>query len=281
MFSKEQRTSIVGTLIFHGIILAVLLLCGFTIRLPLPDEPGGMALDYIDGGEGMGNTNYGDSDDGMGNTNPELPSANPTPSQPRTFTASNDNVYSQNTDNTDVTANTQNTSSNPSQQASAETPEAKPVVNQAALFPGKGRTANGGNEGTTGKPGNQGNPYGSLDGTSYTGTGTGNGSGMGSGTGTGTGNGNGGGISFDLARRKANELPKPTYTSDEVGDVVVKIWVDQTGKVIKAQAGEKGTTAGTGLWPIAAQAAYRAKFSSDPDAAEVQTGTITYKFRKN
>ena len=74
-------------------------------------------------------------------------------------------------------------------------------------------------------------------------------------------------------------MPKPAYTSQEQGKVVVTIWVNQYGKVIKAVDGAKGTTiSDLGLRARAKEAALKAKFSADPNAPDVQKGTITYNF---
>jgi TonB family protein len=59
----------------------------------------------------------------------------------------------------------------------------------------------------------------------------------------------------------------------------VKIWVNQAGKVVNARVKVTGTTtSSTKLQNLAINAALKAKFNANPDAAEVQTGTITYQF---
>ncbi|MCF8228523.1 MAG: energy transducer TonB, partial [Bacteroidales bacterium] len=65
------------------------------------------------------------------------------------------------------------------------------------------------------------------------------------------------------------------------GKVVVTIWVDRMGRVTKAIAGAKGTTVSDlQLRKLAKDAALRAKFNPDPEAPEIQKGTITYNFIK-
>jgi hypothetical protein len=118
---------------------------------------------------------------------------------------------------------------------------------------------------------------------SGTGSGTGTGGGIGSGTGGGVGQGDGvgSGPGYSLAGRSAKYIPKPDYSEDDQGKVVVKIWVDKDGNVVKAQAGYFGTTlSNSALWKKCEEAAMRAKFSSDPNAPEEQIGTITYVFIK-
>jgi TonB family protein len=91
--------------------------------------------------------------------------------------------------------------------------------------------------------------------------------------------GEGEGISFSLGGRGALRLPKPEYSSKEQGKVVVDIWVDRSGKVVRAEAGAKGTNiSDLDLREQARQAALRSTFSADPDALPLQKGTITYNF---
>ena len=62
--------------------------------------------------------------------------------------------------------------------------------------------------------------------------------------------------------------------------VVVNIWVDIHGKVVKAMAGAPGTTTEDGtLWNEARKAAMNTHFNMDADAPGLQKGTITYIFK--
>jgi outer membrane biosynthesis protein TonB len=74
-------------------------------------------------------------------------------------------------------------------------------------------------------------------------------------------------------------LKKPVYTSQESGKVVVKIWVDQYGKVQKAVPGADGTTVtDRALWTAARNAALETGFTMSASAPALQEGTITYIF---
>lgn len=118
-------------------------------------------------------------------------------------------------------------------------------------------------EGATGGAGNQGVPTGSPDSKVR-------------GTGTGLGDS---GISYDLAGRGVQKLPSPNYDSQEEGRVIVEVFVDREGKVIRATAGIKGsTTLNDYLLRIAREAAMQTRFEADPEANETQRGTITYNF---
>ncbi len=81
--------------------------------------------------------------------------------------------------------------------------------------------------------------------------------------------------------RKVNKatLKKPSYNLQESGRVVVKIWVDQYGKVKRAEPGADGTTVTNAkLWAAARAAALDAVFDMKADAPALQEGTITYIF---
>jgi TonB family protein len=142
-------------------------------------------------------------------------------------------------------------------------PEPQPQVNPKAMFKGSSTsTTQGGQEGITGQPGDQGNPNGKPGVENYEGTG-----------------GAGDGISFSLGGRGSLKLYKPSYDSKEQGKVVVTIKVDRQGNVTSAKPGAKGTNVSDqSLWNVAMDAALRSKFSPDPNAPDFQTGTITYNF---
>lgn len=158
-------------------------------------------------------------------------------------------------------------------------PEPKP--DPRAMYKGKGTTtAQGGQEGVAGGDGDQGDPSGTPGANIYKGkSGNGTGDGNGSGTGTGAGDGSGTGIVPYLGGRGSLVLFKPSYDSREQGRVVVSIKVDRSGKVVSATAGAKGTNVSDqSLWQLARDAALRSTFEADPDAPESQIGTITYNF---
>lgn len=72
---------------------------------------------------------------------------------------------------------------------------------------------------------------------------------------------------------------KPNYNVQEGGKVVVKIWVDQSGTVVKAQVDANGTTVDNKtLWAEARNAAMATHFQQKGDAPVLQEGKITYYF---
>ncbi|MCH5335656.1 MAG: TonB family protein [Alistipes sp.] len=79
-------------------------------------------------------------------------------------------------------------------------------------------------------------------------------------------------------RGLVGSLPKPAYTVDAVGKVVIEVTVDASGRVTKASFRALGsTTNNTTLVEAARQAALKARFAESKDF--VQSGTITYIFR--
>ena len=81
-------------------------------------------------------------------------------------------------------------------------------------------------------------------------------------------------------RNVVGSLPFPTYNVNNEGKVVVKIMVNQYGKVTNAIPGVAGTTVqDKRLWEAAKEAAYKAVFNISDSAPAVQEGTITYIFK--
>lgn len=84
-----------------------------------------------------------------------------------------------------------------------------------------------------------------------------------------------------LTGRTVNgSLPKPHAPGQQVGKVVVDIWVDNYGIVQKAIPGAEGTSVtDKELWNEARKAAMGASFNMSADAPAMQKGTITYIFK--
>ena len=141
-------------------------------------------------------------------------------------------------------------------------PKEEPKVNERALFkPTNKPVEEPSSEGNTETPGDQGNPNGGQDIANYEGLG-----------------GAGGGPSYDLGGRGVKSLPRPSKDFNEEGTIVVDIWVDRDGRVTNAQIGKGTNIANIQMRQMAINAAKSSVFSPDMDAAELQKGTITYKF---
>lgn len=119
-----------------------------------------------------------------------------------------------------------------------------------------------GGEGDDNQPGDKGKETGDPNASGYYGIG-----------------GDGSGGNYQLGNRRALTRPKPEYDCNEEGKVVVTISVDQSGRVISAQPGAKGTTnTATCLWSKAREAALQTKFNPDSNAPAKQVGLIIYNF---
>lgn len=81
-------------------------------------------------------------------------------------------------------------------------------------------------------------------------------------------------------RNVVGSLPKPSYSLQVEGIVVVQVKVDQYGTVTEAIPGAEGTTVtDKTLWNAARTAALKAHFNQSANAPALQTGTITYIFK--
>jgi periplasmic protein TonB len=260
--SKEKRNktyAFIGTALFHALLLLLLILLALRTPLPLPGEEGvEVSLGYTDAG--------------MGRVQPSVvqpasaPAPRPEPSEQK------EDIVTQTTEETVALPAQKEEKIEPKPQPPKPEPKVEPIpdpepeppkVDPRALYPGRTQESQTGqNEGATGQAGDQGRPDGSPDSPSYEGIG-----------------GAGEGISYSLEGRSSSFLPKPDYPSREQGRVVVTIWVNKEGKVVRASPGARGTTTtDPALRRAAEQAALRAKFSPNPNAPDEQIGTITYNF---
>ena len=99
---------------------------------------------------------------------------------------------------------------------------------------------------------------------------------------TGAYQGVGGYGSFDLAGRSVGQggLPRPVYTVQDEGRIVVDITVDPRGNVIFAEIGKGTNIDNTSMRRSALEAAKKAKFNSITGTNN-QSGTITYNYKLN
>ena len=91
--------------------------------------------------------------------------------------------------------------------------------------------------------------------------------------------GSSGESNYNLAGRNALSKPIEQPNCEEEGIVVVEVFVDRNGIVIRANSGAKGTTNSANcLLKPAREAALRTTWNADPNAPNKQKGTIIYKF---
>ena len=139
------------------------------------------------------------------------------------------------------------------------------ILNNVNNAPGD-NTNNSSGEGDDNQAGDKGDTSGDPNASGYYGNGGHNGGG-------GTGN-------YRLGNRRALTKPKPKFQCNEEGRVVVKIFVNKNGKVIKAIPGIKGSTNNAPcLLNAAKEAALQTKWTRDSKAPETQIGKIIYNFK--
>jgi colicin import membrane protein len=263
---EENNKGLLGTILFHVVIVLLIIFLGFTTPLPLPDEEGILI-------------NFGTEQDGLGFFEPSQPSVSQPASVSQPVSSEEPDILTQEIEEAPAI-----TPPKPQPQPEAkQEPEKKPEpvetktveqpkveevperqVNQRALYPGRTTTpTTSQSEGVTTGTGNQGSPVGSPD----------------SGSRVGSDSQGDKGISFSLEGRIPVSLPKPDYNIQQQGIVVVEVTVDKQGNVTQAIPGVRGsTTINEYLMNSARRAALRSKFDVKPDAPAFQKGTITYHF---
>lgn len=264
-----NKNGILGTFLFHGIVVIFVLLFGFSTPLPLPDEEGILV-------------NFGTDEYGFGEVEPQFSEVfeSPPPEDKDLSTPRDDEeetvtqdfeeapgVEEQKETEQIIDTKTEEVKDTETEDNVEEVlpPEKEPQkVDERALYKGRKNTDNTTEgEGITEGEGNQGSITGSPDSDNYS-------SALSQGS---------GGVTFSLAGRNPVSLPKPEYKYQVEGTVVVRIRVNREGIVISAEAGVKGSnTTDKRLLDAAREAALKARFNTQQDAAFTQVGTITYRF---
>lgn len=246
---KDSRWGLIGTITFHLILLLLFIFFGLKTPVPIPTQS--ILINFGTSNEGSGEIQPENYNPQKSLENTPEPISNPQ----NTATSVNKVVTSDNTESININKNKQ------TEKVTEEVKE-EPKVNEKALFPAnKNRGGGSSGEGETGNPGDQGDPLGDKNAKSHVGS---------------TG---GGSDSYSLGNRKALSKPKPIYDCKEQGKVVVEIFVDQQGNVVKVNAGVRGTTnSAPCLVSKAEDAARKTKWEADSDAPELQRGYITYNF---
>ena len=257
----KYRNGLIGTILFHVMLMFLLLFMAFRTPLPLPAEQG-IPVDF------------GNSDLGFGDFEPQM--SDPTPVQPQPAAAATNEPQQNLTQDFEETAALPDNSAKkppaetPVRQTPTETKietapveEPKPVertVDQRAMFPGRGdASSTATSQGAAGGQGNQGVQTGAPGVFVY-----------------GEGIDVGGGLE---GRGIVGGMPRPDYNVQDQGVVVVTVTVDKDGKVTRATTGARGTTTlNEALLAAAQRAALQTKFSPNPNRIE-QKGTITYTFK--
>ena len=82
-----------------------------------------------------------------------------------------------------------------------------------------------------------------------------------------------------MTGRILTKAPKIIYNKQVSGRVVLDVWVDGTGKVVKAVPGARGTTLmDQEIWESARVGVLGSKFNSVGDESDEQKGRVTLTF---
>jgi len=266
--TKHEKKSLIITVVIHVVLILLLIFFGLTYLDPPPDS--GIAI------------NFGTSEVGSGNEQPKEPvksapkqsTAQPVKSEP----VIEKEVVTQDIEEAPVIekkkkkptpVETKQPEPPKKDPKPVKKPEPKPdkstndALSSILNGPERYGTASGG-EGNDNQAGDKGSPDGDPNASSYYGQGSGL-----------DGDGN-----YRLGGRKALNKEKFVQDCNESGIVVVKIVVNQSGNVVSAQPGMKGTTnSASCLTGPAKRAALATRFNSDSNAPSQQVGTIIYNFK--
>ena len=247
--SKNKQNAIIGTILFHILLLLCFIYMGLTYQIPPPPE------------EGI-TINFGYQDFGSGSEQPE-----PIVEEEITPQKLNNRFVEEITtqDIEEIPISKSKDQINKSEEIKkAEDKKPDPVVNIKALYTGK-KQNNSISQGIGEEQGDQGIKDGNQNSNTYNGVSNGT-----------------NGIAYQLGDRTIAEITKPIYDSQQQGKVVVTIRVNRNGNVISASPGAKGsTTTSLYLYAKAKEAALKTTFEANSKAPEIQVGTIIYNFKLN
>ena len=262
--NKDDIYGIVGSVAFH---LFILLILGFTVlKTVVPDEDGGILVNFgnVNAAAGTFEPKYTGQEPPQETTTPPPPVPEPKVETPK------EDLVTQEIEESVAIEEAKKKKEKEEQRKKEEAEKKRlaeerrkkeqAISNKVAGAFGIG-SQEGNSQGDAGSgTGNQGSPFGNSD--------------------HGANEGVGGYGSFNLNGRSigAGGLPRPAYTIQEEGRIVINITVDPKGNVIFAEIG-KGTNIDNGsMRKSALDAAKRAKFNSI-SGANNQSGTITYLYK--
>lgn len=241
---RDKRTGVIGTILFHILVLLLFLFFGLETPVPIPEDRG-TTIEF-----GWTDTGSGDSE-----TKVQTPVQAPTP-QPTTtpaptpVTETVEEAVTQ--EESPVSAPTE------TQPAPQPVPDPEPTISDdlsQALQNIWNTPAGGGSSGSTEGPGNQGSPDG----------------------GPGKGVLGGGQGEWELAGRGLVSGFAIKDTKEE-GTIVLDITVDRQGNVLTARWNKESSTTSHYLTNKAVNAALKYKFSPNSQAAVEQRGKIRFIF---
>ncbi len=254
----HKRKGLIGTIVFHLCLLILFLFTGFTEPDPLPKEEG-MPLQI----------RLGFDDAGSGETFDNRTTAQTTPQVTETSTQSATEYLTQEAASLAQVIKSTKKVEDPKPtaeelEAQRKAAEAKRQQEHLKSLFAKTKNNEKSGQGTGGGSDNQAGTQGREFGGRFGGK---------------TGGALPGGGNYVLGGRRLAKTPKIFDDSQDEGKVVVRIYVDRSGNVIKAEPGIKGSTTNSAtLFEKAKRAALKTKFDAHPDAPIQQVGSMSFVF---
>ena len=279
-FTKDDIYGLVGSLVFHAVLFLILWFS--VLKAAIPEEDGGVLVNFgnIDSSAGPFEPQYTGRQLPQETTTPPPPTPGPPVEAPKEDLLTQDLEESVSLDEEKKKEEQRKKEEEEKRRKEAEEQErirkqkeaeakriaeerrkqAEAISNKVAGAFGIG-AAEGNNQGDAAEgSGNQGSPFGNSD--------------------HGENEGIGGYGSFNLNGRSlgAGGLPRPAYTIQEEGKIVINITVNPKGNVIFAEIGRGTNIDNASMRKSALEAAKRATFNSI-SGANNQSGTITYVYK--
>lgn len=268
--NKNKIYGIIGTVVFHAIVLVLLFTLCFRTPLPLPGEAG------VEVNLGMYAQGFGQEANQPEETEPVKETPKVEEEKIETNDVSEEDIVSEDEETPSIeqpqeedeeaieeAENKEEIAEETIEEKQEEIiPEEKPVVNPKALFQvPKNDNAAPASEGDEQGEGEKGIANGLKDMERYEGNG-----------------GSGDGPSYDLGGRGAKSIASPSKEFSEEGTIVVEIKVDKEGRVVEATIGKGSDIYDKDMQESALRAARNSIFNKDENAPEIQSGTITYNY---
>jgi putative uncharacterized protein (fragment) len=269
----HKQKSFAITLVIMSLIVLALLIMKLTNAIIPSEEEDGIAI------------TFGTDNMGMGEINPPKPTEQtvateePTEETPKTETTPTEQpVLTQNDEEETVVIpkeevkkkketpkETKPTAKKPQKPAASTTDALSSVLNASVKNPHSGNGS--GSQGDDNVSGYKGDPKGNPYASSFFGD-------------SSDGSGSGSGKSWGLNGRRYISGEKIFQDCNESGLVIVQIEVDRSGKVVRAKAGEKGTTnKAPCLLDAARKSAMTYRFNADEKAPQTQIGFLSIRFK--
>ena len=268
----HKQKSFAITLVIMVLIVLVLLVAKLTNAIILPDEQDGITITFGTDKMGKGEINPPKPTEQTVAEQPteEAPKTETTPVEQPVLTQSNDEETvvipkEEVKKKKETPKETKPTPKKPQKPAASTTDALSSVLNASTKQPQSG-TGNG-SQGDDNTPGYKGDPKGNPYASSFYGD-------------SSEGSGNGSGKGWGLNGRRYISGEKIFQDCNESGMVIVQIELDRSGKVVRAKAGEKGTTnKAPCLLDAARKSAMTYRFNADEKAPQTQIGFLSIRFK--